>query len=232
MKMTYIGHSGFLMETEACYCIFDYYHGALPPLRTDKPVLVFASHAHQDHYNPKVFDLLHEAGAKQITAVLSDDISAEDYPRTDGAVTVVPVSCHRTYELPCDMTVHTLRSTDEGVAFLMQCPEGTLYHAGDLNDWLWPGESEEYNRTMAENYRCEMGRLKEYLKGESIDIACVPLDPRQEEFYDRGMVGFLKEISVSEVWPMHFWEQPEVIDRFLKDYPAYTNLTRKCDAFQ
>ena len=31
MKVTYIFHSGFLMETPQSYYIFDYYKGALPP---------------------------------------------------------------------------------------------------------------------------------------------------------------------------------------------------------
>ena len=30
MKITYINHSGFLIETRDCYYIFDYYKGELP----------------------------------------------------------------------------------------------------------------------------------------------------------------------------------------------------------
>ena len=40
MEITYIGHSGFLVETDACYFVFDYYKGTLPPMKTDKPVFV------------------------------------------------------------------------------------------------------------------------------------------------------------------------------------------------
>ena len=81
MKITYIGHSGFLVETGACYFIFDYYKGSLPLLQADKPVFVFASHAHHDHYEPKVFELLHEAGVRDVTAVLSEDISPKARPK-------------------------------------------------------------------------------------------------------------------------------------------------------
>lgn len=232
MKITYIGHSGFLVETGACYFIFDYYKGSLPLLQADKPVFVFASHAHHDHYEPKVFDLLHEAGVRDVTVVLSEDISPKARPKD---MTVIPAAPYRTYELPGGTAVYTLRSTDEGVAFLLKCPEGSVYHAGDLNEWVWPGESEEYNRAMAKNYRWEMALLQQYcrnyLEGKPIDIACVPLDPRQEEFYDRGMLGFLKEIPVFEVYPMHFWEKPEIIDRFLGEYPEYTDQIKKCAAF-
>ena len=34
MKVTYINHSGFLIETRDCYYIFDYYKGELSHLAT------------------------------------------------------------------------------------------------------------------------------------------------------------------------------------------------------
>ena len=41
MKITYINHSGFLLETKDCYYIFDYYKGELPNLDKEKEVIVF-----------------------------------------------------------------------------------------------------------------------------------------------------------------------------------------------
>ena len=52
MKITYINHSGFLIETKDCYYIFDYYKGELPLLDKKKEVIVFCSHFHKDHFNP------------------------------------------------------------------------------------------------------------------------------------------------------------------------------------
>ena len=46
MKITYINHSGFLIETRDCYYIFDYYKGELPYLDKEKEVIVFCSHFH------------------------------------------------------------------------------------------------------------------------------------------------------------------------------------------
>ena len=40
MKITYINHSGFLLETKDCYYIFDYYKGELPHLDKEKEVIV------------------------------------------------------------------------------------------------------------------------------------------------------------------------------------------------
>ncbi len=55
MKVTYLDHSGFLLELKDRYYVFDYYKGVLPPLDKEKEVLVFCSHCHGDHYNPKIF---------------------------------------------------------------------------------------------------------------------------------------------------------------------------------
>ena len=49
MDITYIFHSGFLIETADCHYIFDYWKGSLPALDTSKPVFVFASHGHADN---------------------------------------------------------------------------------------------------------------------------------------------------------------------------------------
>lgn len=230
MQVTYIGHSGFLVETAACYYLFDYYTGTLPILQTAKPIFVFASHAHQDHYNPEIFNTLSSMGMQQITAVLSKDISAKKYPLETNGLTCQQVTFHQTYELPYNTTIYTLLSTDKGVAFLLQCPEGTIYHAGDLNDWVWSGESEQYNRQMTGSYRHEIDLLQKYqqdfLSGKPIDHAFIPLDPRQETDYANGILYFLKKIAVNKIYPMHFWDKPEIIEQFLQEHPEYTEIVQ------
>ena len=161
MKITYIYHSGFLVETKERYYLFDYYKGSLPSLDENKQILVFASHSHRDHYNKEVFSLLEKMGMKHVTAVLAKDILPKIYPDN---VQIQKVTFHETYELPCNTILRTLHSTDAGVAFLVQCPEGNIYHAGDLNDWVWEGESEQYNKQMTGNYRHEIDLLNAYLQ--------------------------------------------------------------------
>ena len=55
MTLTYIFHSGFVLETEKSILIFDYWldlNGVVSPfLKKDKPVYVFSSHFHEDHFN-------------------------------------------------------------------------------------------------------------------------------------------------------------------------------------
>lgn len=248
MKITYIYHSSFLVETSQCYYLFDYYKGTLPPLHPGKPMIVFASHNHGDHYNPEIFQLLQAQGAadtldglqspatcqtqpfRQITAVLSKDIPGEKYPAVDNVmptasrIQCIKVHAHETHELPYGTTLQTLQSTDEGVAFLVRCPEGIIYHAGDLNDWVWEEESLQYNKQMTGSYRHEIDLLRSILGKCPVDVAFIPLDPRQEKDYARGMLYFLQQITAKHVYPMHYWEQPGIIHRFLREYPEYQNI--------
>ena len=57
MKVTYIAHSGFYVDTGDAGFLFDYYKGKLPDVEADKPLIVFVSHHHPDHYNPVIFRL-------------------------------------------------------------------------------------------------------------------------------------------------------------------------------
>ena len=71
MKITYIHHSGFLVETDSCYYLFDYEKGGLPQMDVTKPIFVLSSHGHHDHYNPEIFSILSTLGMQNIYAILS-----------------------------------------------------------------------------------------------------------------------------------------------------------------
>lgn len=43
MKITYINHSGFLVEADDCYYIFDYYKGDLSALDKSKGVIMLSA---------------------------------------------------------------------------------------------------------------------------------------------------------------------------------------------
>lgn len=57
LTVTYIKHSGFLIETANSYLLFDYWQGKLPELQYDKELYIFSSHAHHDHYTKDIFKL-------------------------------------------------------------------------------------------------------------------------------------------------------------------------------
>lgn len=223
MKITYIHHSGFLVETDSCYYLFDYEQGSLPEMDAEKPIMVLSSHGHHDHYNPEIFSILNKCGMQNISAVLSDDIAV---PKN---VNVQQVSPGNEYHLSMGQTLTTFQSTDLGVAFLIEDQGKMIYHAGDLNDWVWEEESDSYNEQMTKDYQEQIDLLSKKLDGREIDAAFVVLDPRQEKDYDRGMCYFLEQIPVKEVYPMHNWDKPEIIDLFIKEHPEYQNKIKSAE---
>lgn len=218
MRITYIGHSGFLVELKHTLLLFDYYEGALPETFPEKKLFIFASHRHPDHFNPEIFRLAKDREAHTFF-VLSDDIWERRVPKELRDHTLrLPPNENCSFQ---GLQIQTLKSTDEGVAFLIQADGRTLYHAGDLNDWYWPGEPENWNRQMEDHYHSYI----EPLRDAKIDAAFIPLDPRQEEAYALGLDYFLSlthpEKHEARIYPMHCWEDYTVIDRWVSEHPDH-----------
>jgi len=223
MKVSYIHHSCFLVETDRFYYLFDYEKGSLPEMDAAKPVCVLSSHGHADHYNAEIYSLLKASGMQHVRAILSDDI---EVPVN---VDFLQVSAEKKYDLGCQQRLTTFRSTDLGVAFLIEDQGKLIYHAGDLNDWVWEEESVAYNEEMTNNYRKQIDLLSEELNGREIDAAFVVLDPRQGKDYDRGLIYFLENIPAKRVYPMHYWDNPAVIEAFIKDHPQYQTQIQRTE---
>ena len=211
----YLYHSGFSLETADHFLIFDYYldtpkgcgfsKGVVDPKEIrDKNVVVFSSHSHPDHYSPKIFSW--KKTVENIRYVLADEI----HPPED----VVKIAPGQTVDLR-DITVRALESTDLGVAFLIHVDGLCVYHAGDLNWWHWEGEPQENNEEMGRRYREQIDTLR----GEKIDIAFLPIDPRQEQNALFGFTYFMKTVGAKAVVPMHSFGHTEFYES-LKDDPA------------
>ena len=207
MNITYIYHSGFLVELDSCILIFDYYKGSIPEFDHKKPVFVFASHKHHDHYNPAIYSL--RQMDVDVTYVLSDDIRVSKHEEKQEDV--VFMGAHEKTNIKM-IQVETLLSTDEGVAFIVEADGRSIYHAGDLNWWHWNGESGDYNAAMGENYRREI----DCLKGRHFDAAFVPLDPRLEDKFYLGLDYFMRTADADVVWPMHCWDSPVVVKKLME----------------
>ena len=107
--------------------------------------------------------------------ILSADIAGKEQSEEQSERTVY-VTANKKYDFD-GIKVQTLHSTDEGVAFIVYMEDKVIYHAGDLNWWHWEEETESYNEQMRQDYQREIDKLKDIV----IDIAFVPLDPRQEK---------------------------------------------------
>lgn len=202
MKVTFIEHSGFMVEMEQNVLLFDYYQGEIPSFDGSKTLYVFASHSHADHYDPAIWKLKEQY--KDIHYILSDDIKDNE--------DAVVMKAHEKKEV-AGIEIETLRSNDMGVAFLVKVEGKTIYHAGDLNWWHWNGEPEEDNEYYKKTFQDEM----KYLEGKKIDLAFMLLDPRQEDKYCWGMNYFLEHTDSKVVFPMHCFEH-------YKDQPSLFKL--------
>lgn len=209
IKIDYLGHSGFFVENESSMLLFDYYYGDLSFLEEkldEKPLFVFSSHAHGDHFNPEIFTIVNKH--KKTSYHLSFDIKGK--PTVPNNLNIQYLGVDRTYEIEDLGIVKTLQSTDEGVAFLIKTSDETLFYAGDLHWWDWPGEDPEWLTEQESVFKREIGKIK----NESIDIAFAVLDSRLEDNYAKGMTHILSELHPRYVLPMHFWDDRSVVERF------------------
>lgn len=215
MKVTYIGHSGFAVELERAVLVFDYYQGKIPVFSEGKPLFVFVSHRHHDHFAHEVFALARQYEC--VTFVLSKDcrMSEEDMARMgvpeEARGHILYMGAHevKCLDAGAALQIETLDSTDEGVAWIVTVDGQCIYHAGDLNWWTWVGEeSEEEYQDMTRRYMAELARVQ----GRKFDVAFVPLDPRQGERYYWGLDAFMRYADAAAVFPMHFWEDYRVFD--------------------
>lgn len=189
IHVEYINHSGYVVESKDTVLIFDYVAGHLPRhyLDSNKNVVFFVSHSHDDHYNPGIFNY-----RKQV--VVSDDVRI---PVTAQALLVKE---HDTLILD-DIKIKVFGSTDLGVSFYVKTKSMNVFHAGDLNHWHWKEESTKDEIDLA---TFQFLNVVEDLKGHPVDIAMFPVDPRMKKHYDSGARVFIHQIQPKYFFPMHY----------------------------
>lgn len=227
MKIIFIQHSCFWIEESSYVLIFDWFDatrvnlcefkGQLPEFPKGKKIYLFASHKHQDH-----FDLMslrwRETKCADITYILSKDIRLSDAYlikyNIDPSIKkhIVFVRANDDYQID-ELRIHTLKSTDAGVAFYVKIKENSFYHAGDLNSWIFPNDFDEVRtQHMQQMYERELS----YLKNKKITMAFVVLDPRQKEKAYHGLSYFFEQFEAKFIFPMHMWQDYSYITRWKK----------------
>ena len=190
MTLTYIFHSGFVLETERSILIFDYWldlNGVvLPFLKKDKPIYVFSSHFHEDHFNSAIFEWRKQH--KNITYILSKDIyKHRRATKEDADVWLAKGGAWSDDTL----SVWALGSTDSGVSWK---PGETIY-------------SEEFEEEIdpIAHEKQYLGELKDIRKiTDSFDVVMSPVDGRIGNGYTLGGRQFIERFKVGLFVPMHF----------------------------
>lgn len=211
IKIQYIYHSCFKVETAKSVFIFDYYQGSVA--LGDKKTYVFSSHGHPDHYNPVIREW--QRSKPDIKYILSSDISIDSDGNKGDFYIISPYE-----EIKIDdLKIKAFGSTDLGVSFLVQGPGYSLFHAGDLNWWYWWQDTPEGIATAETMFKEEIAKIK----GTSVDLAFFPVDPRLEHLYGLGADYFIQEIAPRYLIPMHFGDAVSEVEKYvntMKDFPT------------
>ena len=225
MKIRLIAHSGFYAELPEADLLFDYYYGELPVPDPGKPLFVFVSHRHADHFSEKIFDLAEQT--ERIAYIISDDVPLQKIPEKLRGKTL-RIGAGETREIGLEktgkstqtdrqvkLTVRSFASTDEGVAFLVDLGAWRLYHAGDLNNWHWEEEGPAWNADQERRYNKALKQLAACVAadGKQVDVAFVPLDSRLGASFWMGMDAYMRTVGAAHVFPMHLFGDPSVIRR-------------------
>lgn len=213
LDVTYYHHSGFSVALDDTLLIFDYWTGETGELPFDKritreylegfrEIVVFASHDHPDHMDADLFSMPKDL---PVTYVVSYDmpIGIRGKRMSPGDV----------YTISPKVKVFAYDSTDLGVSFLVELNGIRIFHAGDLNFWHWREESTLKEIEEAED---DFHQAITPLKGEAIDLAFFPVDPRQGRLFDAGANTFILSVKPRLLVPMHFWGRAEIAVEFAR----------------
>ncbi len=213
VELEYLQHSGWLIETPGHVLLFDYVESLsptkqLPPdLRLspdsfdERPVVVFVSHGHADHFFP---------GLKEWAAERPGIRFVVGWPGSGlpGAKVMKP----REVWSSGGLRVAATDSTDEGVGFLVSVDGLTVFHGGDLARW---------SEALDEPFMSEIGWLEE--QKQPIDIAFFAVatgaacDPRPAIW--QGVRAAARELRPRVLIPMHVGcpDRLDIYERFRKE---------------
>ncbi len=221
-SLTYIWHDCFIFRRPGNGAvIFDFWKDPREPdwkcpswikelKATGEPVLILVSHHHKDHFVREIFEWA--ADWPQVHYILSNDTARAVRHQLS------PGSLWRGTRLREDQytvlkrgestdiagfTVHAFGSTDIGNSYVVEVGGLKVFHAGDLNAWIWKDESTEAE------VRKALGDYRAILKDISsaypeLDIAMMPVDSRIGTDYWTGAYELVRAIDIRYFFPMHF----------------------------
>lgn len=247
IKLTYIWHDCFVFESSRLAIIFDYWKDVtsaphtvpdfIKHIEKTKRVYVVVSHHHKDHYTKEIFDwskiipdikyILSKDVAKYARHILrKDSIYKGTKPSPDSVTVLGPGDTYADEYI----SIKAYGSTDIGNSYVVAAETDTLFHAGDLNAWIWKDEStEEEIRAALSGFEAILTTIAEDYP--AIDIAMFPVDSRIGSGYYTGAKIFVRKINVKHFFPMHFGlgntkEEQQKYQRDAADIDKYANKER------
>lgn len=223
IKITYIWHDCFVISLEDFTMVFDFWKdptalpGTIPSFINDmdksKPLYVFVSHHHKDHYSKYIFKweelfnkivyIISEDTANHIRHILNNNsIYKGVKPKNENVIIL------KNGEEYVDRFFSTKAygSTDIGNSYFITVnskKEHTFFHAGDLNAWLWKDISTPEEITEAsDKFKVILDDISK--EHNTINYVMFPVDSRIGTDYFEGARLFVRTIDVKHFFPMHF----------------------------
>jgi L-ascorbate metabolism protein UlaG (beta-lactamase superfamily) len=221
-RIWYLDHSTWLVQTGSRFLLFDY--GDYPPRpasgtqddgRLDLaglaslPLYAFSSHRHGDHYSLALQRTLSTRPQSMFFLGLDKKPSGDNTRAfTEGARLTWP----RGQFIADDLVITCSGSTDSGVSFLVEAPEGVFYHGGDLAVW-------DDTRFFRQAFRQEIDFLAERIEqtGRRPDLAFLAVstsDGYQEDALLEGVAYAAQKLRPKLLVPMHAHGFEELYSRF------------------
>ena len=247
-ELTYIWHDGFRLRIPGTgTVIFDFWRdpreeSAAEPSwitslkKSGERVWILVSHHHKDHFVKKIFEW--SEGWPQVHYVISKDTArmVRHMLRPDSLWNGIRVPPSQLTVLsPGEslsdgaLTVNAFGSTDIGNSYVVETPGLKVFHAGDLNAWIWKDES---TRTEVEAETRKFAVILDAIaeRFPRLDVAMMPVDSRIGTDYFTGARMLVRAIDVGLFVPMHFGlGDPEEQTRHQADairFDLYANPTR------
>lgn len=222
ISVTYIHHDCFVIRSNEWAMVFDYWVDPMSEidseprflnhLDAEKPLYVFVSHSHKDHFNKNIFNWA--SRFRHIHYLVSHETAKRC------RYMISPTSVYKGTKIDADkltgfkvgdewedgrISVRAYGSTDIGVSWLIEVGGRRIYHAGDFNFWGWkdestPGEVKDaYNR-----FKKILDLIREDMNGNSLDFVFFPVDSRIGSGYFEGAKEFVRALVCHIFFPMHF----------------------------
>lgn len=190
-------------------------------IRPDKKLYVIVSHHHKDHFNKKIF--LWAQRFPNIRYIISPDVfrAAGYILREKGNYKGYKPPLERVSVLDNEwsgegshtpnfpqvyeddtLKVTAFGSTDIGNSYAVEIEGYRVFHAGDLNAWDTPSNS---NGTELKESRASFCKIVYDIQKHhpEFDLAMFPLDSRRGEEYWWGAAFFVRTIKCRRLVPMH-----------------------------
>lgn len=218
MEIRYLFHDCFLVRMPGLALVFDYWRDTdicslqewVNGLDRNTRLYFIVSHGHKDHYNPEIFrygdvtESVHYIVSRDVYRRVRHIIAKTGRyagPRISAdQLTVLSEGEH--YESD-GLKVEAFGSTDTGNSYAIEYAGKKIFHAGDLNAWLWLDDSTpDEIETMKSAFLKIACEVKE--RYHEFDICFFPVDARLGRGYMLGAKWWLEMIRVHHFFAMHY----------------------------